>query len=67
MVCAGLLLAGGASAKKAKPESITCEMFLAYDPNVQERIVWWMEGWDAAGDGAPPGRRRVVAPGPGGG
>jgi hypothetical protein len=30
--------------------TITCETFLAFEPEVQERVVWWMEGWDDAGD-----------------
>jgi hypothetical protein len=45
-----VLFTGSVAAEKASAEKITCETFLAYDPDVQERVVWWMEGWDDAGD-----------------
>jgi hypothetical protein len=45
-----LIFAETAAAKKTNTSTITCETFLVLEPGVQERIVWWMEGWDDSGD-----------------
>jgi hypothetical protein len=45
---AGLGLPGTASAAQKKIDKITCEEFLALDPASQERIAYWIDGYQQA-------------------
>lgn len=41
----GPALVSGAWAEKAKPVEITCEEFLALDPDNKARIAYWIDGY----------------------
>jgi hypothetical protein len=47
--------AGTASAASKKVDEITCEEFLALDPDDQNRIAYWIDGYAAAKDEAAVG------------
>jgi len=49
-VIGGLVAAGpvGAAPKEKQVDRITCEEFLALDPNDQQRIAYWVDGYEAA-------------------
>jgi hypothetical protein len=47
----GSLLAAGparAESKKKQVDTITCEEFLALNPNDQQRIAYWIDGYQEA-------------------
>jgi len=48
MVLAGLLATGTASAASKSVDKITCEEFLALDPDDQNRIAYWVDGYAQA-------------------
>jgi|SRR5262245_1070372 len=50
LVLSGLALAGpaGAAAKGKQVDQITCEEFLALNPDDQQRIAYWVDGYAAA-------------------
>jgi acid stress chaperone HdeA len=41
--------------KTIKPETITCEEFLAMDKDVQPLVVYWIDGYENAGDAKAEG------------
>lgn len=47
MIALGTLIvgAGPAEAKSAKVDQITCEEFLALNPDDQNRIAYWVDGY----------------------
>lgn len=47
LVLGGFLAAGIASAesKSKKPDQITCEEFLAMDPDNQNAVAYWVDGY----------------------
>ena len=49
-VLGGLVTRGPASAasEKKQVDRITCEEFLAMDPDTQQRIVYWVDGYRVA-------------------
>jgi len=49
-VFAGLVAVGpiGAAAKQKQVDQITCDEFLALDPDDQQRIAYWIDGYQAA-------------------
>src|ERR1700745_3434546 len=49
-VFAGLVTVGpvGAAPKQKQGDQITCEEFLALGPDGQERIAYWIDGYQAA-------------------
>lgn len=47
-VLGGLLAAGTASAASKKVDQVTCEEFLALDPDDQNRIAYWIDGYAQA-------------------
>ena len=44
----GLMAAGAASAASKKVDQVTCEEFLALDPDDQNRIAYWVDGYAQA-------------------
>jgi hypothetical protein len=50
MVLAGVLAAAPlrAESKKKQVNQITCEEFLALDPDDQQRIAYWVDGYEVA-------------------
>ncbi len=56
-VVLGSLLATGrpAIAKTKQVDQITCEEFLALNPNDQQRIAFWVDGYQAAKNDAAVG------------
>jgi len=50
VVLSGLLTGGPAAAAdgKKRVDQITCEEFLALDPDDQQRIAYWVDGYEAA-------------------
>ena len=44
----GLVAAGTASAASKQVDQITCEEFLALDPDDQNRIAYWIDGYAQA-------------------
>ena len=49
----GLVAAGPASAKSKQIDQITCEEFLALNPEDQNKIAFWVDGYQVAkGDAA---------------
>src|SRR5260221_658950 len=51
IVLGGLLAAHrveAASTKKAQVDRVTCEEFLALDPENQQRIAYWVDGYQVA-------------------
>jgi hypothetical protein len=51
IVLGGLLAAHpveAASTKKARVDRVTCEEFLALDPENQQRIAYWVDGYQVA-------------------
>ena len=44
----GVLVGAPADAKSAQVDQITCEEFLALNPNDQQRIAYWVDGYAAA-------------------
>ena len=36
--------------KTVKPDTITCEEFLAMDKDVQPQVVYWIDGYENSGD-----------------
>jgi len=50
VVLSGLLTGGPAAAADGKKlvDQITCEEFLALDPDDQQRIAYWVDGYEAA-------------------
>ena len=42
-------LAAQSAGKSVKPETITCEDFLALDKDTQPHMVYWIEGYSQAG------------------
>ena len=48
VVLGGLLAAGTASAASKKVDQVTCEEFLALDPDDQNRIAYWIDGYAQA-------------------
>jgi len=47
-VLGGLLAAGPASAASKKVDEITCEEFLALKPDDQQRIAYWVDGYETS-------------------
>src|SRR5438128_10137650 len=49
-VFAGLVAVGpiGAAGKQKQVDQITCDEFLALDPDDQQRIAYWLDGYQAA-------------------
>jgi|RhiMetdeSRZDD1v2_1073273.scaffolds.fasta_scaffold2336840_1 hypothetical protein len=41
--------------KTIKPETITCEEFLAMDKDVQPLVVYWIDGYENSGDAKAEG------------
>src|SRR5205823_42964 len=41
--------------KTIKPETITCEEFLAMDKDVQPLVVYWIDGYENSGDAKTEG------------
>jgi acid stress chaperone HdeA len=57
-VLAGWLLTAGpagAARDKKQVDRITCEEFLALDPDDQQRIAYWVDGYQSAKDEAAVG------------
>ena len=53
ILCVSLLalISTAAQAKKSlNPKTLTCEEFLELGPDIQERVVYYMEGYDDFGD-----------------
>jgi hypothetical protein len=50
VVLGGLLAAGpvGAESKSKKVDQITCEEFLALNPDDQQRIAYWVDGYQVS-------------------
>jgi len=48
MVLGGLVATGTASAASKKVDQITCEELLALDPDDQNRIAYWIDGYAQA-------------------
>jgi hypothetical protein len=50
LILSGLLAAGpvGAASKRKQVDQITCEEFLALNPEDQQRIAYWVDGYQAA-------------------
>jgi hypothetical protein len=44
----GLVATGTASAASKKVDQVTCEEFLALDPDDQNRIAYWIDGYARA-------------------
>src|SRR5262245_19219497 len=61
LLVAGLLASGGLLAAQAteaaskKVDQITCEEFLAMNPDDQNRIAYWVDGYSSAKDEASVG------------
>jgi len=47
--------AGGATTKKKRVDRITCEEFVALDPDDQQRIAYWIDGYQVAKGAAAVG------------
>jgi len=47
-VLGGLLAAGPAGAASKKVDEITCEEFLALKPDDQQRIAYWVDGYETS-------------------
>src|SRR5215470_11455153 len=47
-VLGGLLAAGPAGAVSKKVDEITCEEFLALKPDDQQRIAYWVDGYETS-------------------
>jgi len=52
---AGRHPAGGATTKKKRVDRITCEEFVALDPDDQQRIAYWIDGYQVAKGAAAVG------------
>ncbi len=48
MVLGGLAVANPASAKSKQVDQITCEEFLALNESDQNKIAFWVDGYEAA-------------------
>jgi hypothetical protein len=48
MIVGGLVAAGPASAKSKKVDEITCEEFLALNESDQNKIAFWVDGYQTA-------------------
>ena len=48
IVVGGFLAPGPAGAASKQVDTITCEEFLALNPNDQNRIAYWVDGYQAA-------------------
>lgn len=46
---ASVLAADQAAKKKVKPETLTCEEFLAMGEEVRPRVVYWIDGYAKSG------------------
>ena len=48
VVLGGLLAAGPARAASKQVDQITCEEFLALNPDDQQRIAYWVDGYETS-------------------
>ena len=48
MIVGGLVAAGPANAKSKKVDEITCEEFLALNESDQNKIAFWVDGYQTA-------------------
>ena len=46
---ASVLAADQTAKKKVKPETLTCEEFLALGEDVRPRVVYWIDGYSKSG------------------